>query len=163
MDKKCKGKKALGIICGLGLATLITAKAEEPETLPTAKAVVEAEKQPIFVNIQNGSLCGTTINTQCKVPTGQRLIIEYVSGYVFKPPSSNQTTGVSMEVTDPSLGLNGNSFHIFPAIKVNTTPNTDVFAFTAPLRMMLHPNATFYFSDEATIAVSGYLVNFTGP
>jgi hypothetical protein len=27
-----------------------------------------------------------------------------------------------MAVTDPALGLNGNGFHTFPAIKVNTTP-----------------------------------------
>jgi hypothetical protein len=38
-----------------------------------------------------------------------------------------------------------------------------VFAFTAPLKMMLHPNATFSFSNVAGISVSGYLVNFTGP
>jgi hypothetical protein len=43
----------------------------------------------------------------------------------------------------------------------NTTPNTDMFAFTAPLTMMLHPNATFYFSNAAGISVSGYLVKFT--
>jgi hypothetical protein len=29
--------------------------------------------------------------------------------------------------------------------------------------MMLHPNATFYFSNVAGISVSGYLVSFTGP
>jgi len=36
------------------------------------------------------------------------------------------------------LGLNGAGFHVFPAIKVNSTPQEDVFAFSAPLKMMLH-------------------------
>jgi hypothetical protein len=36
-----------------------------------------------------------------------------------------------------------------------------MFAFTAPLTMMLHPSATFYFSNVAGISVSGYLVKFT--
>ena len=35
-------------------------------------------------------------------------------------------------------------------------PNTDVFAFTAPLKMMLHPNASFFFSNVAGISVSGH-------
>jgi hypothetical protein len=43
-----------------------------------------------------------------------------------------------MAVTDPALGLNGAGFHVFPAIKVNSTPQEDVFAFSAPLKMMLH-------------------------
>jgi hypothetical protein len=62
-------------------------------------------------------------------------------------------------VKDPQLGLNGVGFHVFPAIKVNTTPSNDVFAFSVPLKMMLHPNATFYFQPAAGIAVSGYPVN----
>ena len=53
-------------------------------------------------------------------------------------------------------------FHVFPAIKVNSTPQNDVFAFSAPLKMMLHPGASFYFSRVAGISVSGYLVKFTG-
>ncbi|KAA0249636.1 MAG: hypothetical protein DWB56_10380 [Candidatus Jettenia sp.] len=57
------------------------------------------------------------------------------------------------------LGLNGNSFHHFVATKTNATGTTDVFVFSAPLRMMLHPQATFYFSGVAAVAVSGYLVD----
>jgi hypothetical protein len=52
---------------------------------------------------------------------------------------------------------------VFPAAKVNTVGITDVFAFSAPLKMMLHPAATFYFSNVAGTSVSGYLVNFAGP
>jgi len=78
--------------------------------------------------------------------------------------------GNSLTVLPPSLerpeswpqDLNGSGFHVFPAIKVNTTPQEDVFAFSAPLKMMLHPGASFYFSEVAGISVSGYLVKFTG-
>jgi hypothetical protein len=96
------------------------------------------------VNIVNGLLCGTSTTNQCKVPPGQRLVIEYVSGFVFAAPSSSQTTSVTMAVTDPGLGLNGAGFHVFPATKVNTTPTTDVFGFSAPLKMMLHPNSRYF-------------------
>jgi hypothetical protein len=128
---------------------------------PRAHAV-EPEKQPIYANIVNGLLCGTASTNQCKVPAGQRLIIEYASGFVFEPPSAKQTTSVTMAVTDPSLGLNGAGFHVFPATKVNTTSTNDVFAFSVPLKMMLHPGASFYFSSVAGISVSGYLVSFAG-
>jgi hypothetical protein len=124
---------------------------------------VEPEKQPIFANIVNGLLCGTAAANPCKVPAGHRLIIEYVSGFVFAPASAKQTAEVTMAVTDPGLGLNGAGFHIFPAVKVNTAGTTDVFAFSAPLRMMLHPNASFYFANVAGLSVSGYLVAFAGP
>jgi hypothetical protein len=67
-----------------------------------------------------------------------------------------------MAVTDPALGLDGDGFHIFPAIKVNTTSQRDVFAFSAPLKMILHPGASFYFSPVDGVSVSGYLVKFTG-
>ena len=90
---------------------------------------VEPEKQPIYSNIIGGLLCGTSSTNQCKVPAGRRLIIEYVSGYVFAPLSANQTTVVTMAITDQQLGLNGNGFHVFPATKVNTTVTEDVFAF----------------------------------
>ena len=136
----------------LGLALM-------PACFITAAVAVEPEKQPIYSNTPGGLLCGTTSATACKVPAGQRLIIEYVSGYAFLPPSSAQATSVTMTVKDPQLGLNGAGFHVFPAIKVNTTPNNDVFAFSVPLKMMLHPNATFYFQPAAGIAVSGYLVS----
>jgi hypothetical protein len=128
----------------------------------TANAV-EPEKQPVYANIVNGLLCGTSSANQCKVPAGRRLIIEYASGFVFAPASASQTTSVTMAITDPVLGLNGAGFHVFPATKVNTAGTTDVFAFSVPLKMMLHPNASFYFSNVAGISVSGYLVAFAGP
>ena len=155
MERGSRMQKALLIIWGLGFAVSVG-------VVTTAEAV-EPEKQPIYANIVGGLLCGTSSANRCKVPAGQRLIIEYVSGFVFAPVSSKQTTSVTMPVTDQGLGLNGAGFHVFPATKVNTTPNTDVFAFTAPLKMMLHPNATFYFSNVAGISVSGCLVKFTGP
>jgi hypothetical protein len=155
MKESCALKRVSACASVLALLTLSSG-------ITTAHAV-EPKKQPIFANIVNGLLCGTSSTNQCKVPAGQRLIIEYVSGFVFAPPSANQTTSVTMAVTDQGLGLNGAGFHVFPATKVNTTPNTDVFAFTAPLKMMLHPNATFFFSNVAGISVSGYLVKFTGP
>ena len=154
MNERRTCKKASAFTRALALLTLSSA---------TTANAVEPEKQPIFANIVNGLLCGTSSTNQCKVPAGQRLIIEYVSGFVFAPPSANQTTSVTMAITDQGLGLNGAGFHVFPATKINTTPNTDVFAFTAPLKMMLHPNATFFFSNVAGISVSGYLVKFTGP
>ena len=116
----------------------------------------------IYSNIENGLLKGTSSANQATVPQGHRLIIEYVSGYIFQPPSSALNSGTTMAVTDPALGLNGAGFHIFPAIKVNSTPQEDVFAFSAPLKMMLHPGASFYFSSVAGVSVSGYLVKFTG-
>jgi hypothetical protein len=155
MNKRLTYKKALATICGL--AFVISGSAAR-----TAQAV-EPEKQPIFANIVNGLLCGTSSANQCKVPAGQRLIIEYVSGFMFAAPSSSQTMSVTMAVTDQGLGLNGAGFHVFPATKVNTTSTTDVFAFSFPMKMMLHPNATFFFSGVAGISVSGYLVKFAGP
>jgi hypothetical protein len=116
----------------------------------------------IYSNIENGLLKGTSSTNQATVPQGYRLIIEYVSGFIFRPPSSALNSETTMAVTDPALGLNGAGFHIFPAIKVNSTPQEDVFAFSAPLKMMLHPGASFYFSSVAGVSVSGYLVKFTG-
>jgi len=118
--------------------------------------------EPIYSNIENGLLKGTSSTNQATVPHGYRLIIEYVSGYIFRPPSSALNYVTTMAVTDPALGLNGAGFHVFPAIKVNTTPQEDVFAFSAPLKMMLHPGASFYFSEVAGLSVSGYLVKFKG-
>jgi hypothetical protein len=66
-----------------------------------------------------------------------------------------------MAVTDPALGLKG-AFHVFPAIKVNSSPQEDVFAFSAPLKMMLHPGASYYFASVAEVFVSGYLAKFAG-
>jgi hypothetical protein len=116
----------------------------------------------IYSNIENGLLKGTSSTNQATVPHGYRLIIEYVSGYIFRPPSSALNYVTTMAVTDPTLGLNGAGFHVFPAIKVNSTATEDVFAFSAPLKMMLHPGASFYFAEVAGISVSGYLVKFKG-
>ena len=123
----------------------------------TAAGAVEPEKQPIYTNTAGGVLCGTGSANPCKVPAGKRLVIQHVSGYAFLPVSSSQATSVTMAIADPQLGLNGAGFHVFPAIKVNSTATTDVFAFSVPLKMMLHPNATFYFSPVASVSVSGYL------
>jgi hypothetical protein len=125
----------------------------------SAAGAVEPEKQPIFSNTIGGLMCGTASTNQCRVPVGKRLIIEYVSGYVFRSPSASTTISVSMAITDAQLGLNGNSFHTFVATKTNATGTTDVFVFYTPLKMMLHPQATFYFSSVAAVAVSGYLVD----
>jgi hypothetical protein len=135
MNGHLRYKKSLVNICGLAL--LISGSA-----IRSAEGV-EPEKQPIYANIVNGLLCGTSNANQCKVPAGQRLIIDYVSGFIFAPVSSNQTTSVTMAVTDQGLGLNGAGFHVFPATKVNTTSTTDVFAFSTPMKMMVHPNAAF--------------------
>jgi hypothetical protein len=78
----------------------------------------------IYSNFENGQLKGTSVTNQATVPQGYRLIIEYVSGYIFKPPSSALNTWTTMGVSDPALGLFGNDFHVFPAIKVNSTPQT---------------------------------------
>jgi hypothetical protein len=67
-----------------------------------------------------------------------------------------------MVIRDPALGLSGSAFHIFPAVKVNTTIENDVFAFSTPFKMMLHPEATYYFAEVVSLAVSGYLVKYNG-
>lgn len=120
---------------------------------------VEPEKQPIYINVVGGLLCGTTITTQCKVPAGRRLIIEYVSGFVFQPLSPRQTVSVAMAVTAPQLGINGASFHHFVATRTKTTSQRDVFVFSTPMKMMLGPQATFFFANAAGLGISGYLVN----
>ena len=153
MNDNLTYRKALALICGFVLSASVAKTSE----------AVEPEKQPIYSNTIGGLLCGSASTSQCKVPAGQRLIIEYVSGYIFEPVSPKQTSVVSMVVTDPGLGLNGNSFHTFSAIKVNTSGPTDVFAFSTPMKMMLHPNASFYFANVAGVAVSGYFVKFAGP
>ena len=134
--------------------------------VPSAKGspcrLADEAFERIYSNIENGLLKGTSSNNQATVPQGYRLIIEYVSGYIFRPPSSFLNYVTTMAVTDPALGLNGAGFHVFPAIKVNSTPQEDVFAFSAPLKMMLHPGASFYFSEVAGLSVSGYLVKFRG-
>jgi hypothetical protein len=78
-----------------------------------AACAVAPEKQTIYSNTPGGLLCGTSSTNQCKVPAGKRLIIEYVSGYAFQPLSANQMTVVTMAITDPALGLNGNGFQVF--------------------------------------------------
>src|SRR5262249_20489410 len=115
-------------------------------------AAVEPEKQPIFVNIELGgpvpTLCGTS--AVCTVPPGQRLIIEYVSGFALVRNTTQTATEVSLVVNDPQLGLQaGVAFHTFVATRGSTTsgPNGDdtAFSFSTPFRMMLNPGATFQF------------------
>ena len=107
---------------------LQAAKAFQVARRPMTKLADEAF-EVIYSNIENGLLTGTSSTNQATVPKGKRLIIEYVSGYIFRPPSSALNYVTTMAVTDPALGLNGAGFHVFPAIKVNTTPQEDVFAF----------------------------------
>jgi hypothetical protein len=118
----------------------------------------QPEQLDIYSNTIGGLMCGTSSSNQCTVPAKRRLVIEHVSGYVFLPPSAKTTISVSMVIKDAQLGLNGNSFHTFVATKTNSTGITDVFVFSTPLKMMLHPQATFYFSSATAVAVSGYLV-----
>jgi hypothetical protein len=125
----------------------------------SSAGAVEPEKEAIFSNTIGGLMCGTASTNQCTVPAGKRLIIEHVSGYAFLPASAKTTTAVSMVIKDAQLGLNGYSFHTFVATKTNATTITDVFVFSTPLKMMLHPQATFYFSTVVAVAVSGYLVS----
>lgn len=120
---------------------------------------VEPENETIYSNTIGGLMCGTAIGNQCTVPAKRRLIIEHLSGYAFLPSSSKTVISVSMVIKDAQLGLNGNSFHTFVATKTYSTSTTDVFVFSTPLKMMLHPQATYYFSSVVAVAVSGYLVN----
>jgi len=142
---------------------LITAALLSSSLLSSTAAAVEPEKQPIYSNIQNNSLCGTDPMgpfpaSPCTVPVVQRLIIEHVSGYAFLPTSTSTSAGVSIVITDPGLGLSGGAFHIFVATKTSTSGGTDVFSFSIPFRMMLNPGATFHFDPSDNVAVSGYLV-----
>src|SRR5215813_5454995 len=66
MNERRTCKKASAFTRALALLTLSSA---------TTANAVEPEKQPIFANIVNGLLCGTSSTNQCKVPAGQRLII----------------------------------------------------------------------------------------
>ena len=124
--------------------------------LSSTAAAVEPEKQPIYSNINSNGLCGSAGN-HCQVPSGQRLIIDHVSGFFLAPASADATIAVQLLITDPRLGLTGNAFHTFVATKTDTTGSVDTFAFSTPFRMMLHPGATFFFSPEGAVAVSGYL------
>jgi len=84
---------------------LIMAGALAVSLLPSTAAALDSEKQPIYVNIDlTGpvpSLCGT-LNGVCTVPAGQRLIIEYVSGFRFIRNTDQTATEVSLLVNDPS-------------------------------------------------------------
>jgi hypothetical protein len=144
---------------------LIMAGLLSSSLLSSTAAAIEPEKQPIYVNIEfTGplpSLCGT-LNGVCTVPSGQRLVIEHVSGNVFIRNTTQTATEVSFSVGDPQLGLNiGNFFHTFVATRGSTTtgPNGDDtnFVFSTPFKMMLNSGATFQFSANS-VAVSGYLV-----
>lgn len=148
---------------------LIMAGVLSSSLMPSTAAALDPEKQPIYVNIEGTaplfSLCGT-LNGVCTVPVGQRLVIEYVSGFTFirtAPTDPIPTaTEVSLLVNDPQLGLNGgNAFHTFVATRGSSTsgPNgvDTTFVFSTPFKMMLNPGATFQFSSNSA-AVSGYLV-----
>ena len=94
--------------------------------LSSPAAAIDPEKQPIYVNIELGgpipSLCGTGNGVCTASMPGQRLIIEHVSGFAFIPNTDQTTTGVSLLVKDPQLGLKGgNAFHTFVATKTATT------------------------------------------
>jgi hypothetical protein len=142
--------------------TLFAGAIVSPSLLPSTAAAIEPEKQPTYSNIENNSLCGTVqpgnVAIPCTVPAGQRLVIDYVSGYAFRPTSTDTTLAVSLVVTDPALSLNQAAFHTFLATKTSTSQGTDVFTFSTPFRMMLHGGATFFFSPADNAAVSGYLV-----
>jgi hypothetical protein len=87
----------------------------------------------------------------CTVPAGQRLIIDHVSGYTFRPTSADTTASVVMVVTDPALGLNGGAFHTFIATKTDSGGISDTLTFNTPFRMMLNPGATFFFSPADNV------------
>ena len=132
-----------------------------------AAASIDPEKQPIYVNIMNSSLCGTDPAgpqppSPCQVPAGYRLIFEHVSGYAFRPTSTDTTLAVSLAIKDPQLGLGGigeAAFHSFVATKIpSVSAVSDTFVFSTPFKIMLHSGATFYFSPADNVAVSGYLV-----
>ena len=144
---------------------LITAVLLSSSLLVSTAHAIEPEKQRIYSNIESTGLCGTDPQSPidfpaspCTVPPGQRLIIEHVSGYVFLSTSANTTTGVSIVITDPGLGLSSAAFHNFVATKTFPGPVSDTFSFSIPFKMMLNAGATFYFSPSDNVAVSGYLV-----
>ncbi|MGZ8425622.1 MAG: hypothetical protein ACXWYD_11790 [Candidatus Binatia bacterium] len=142
---------------------LITAALLSSSLLVSTTHALDPEKQRIYSNIEKTGLCGTDPSgafppSPCTVPSGQRLIIEHVSGYVFLPTSTNTTTGVSIVITDPGLGLSSAAFHNFVATKTFPGPVSDTFSFSIPFKLMLNAGATFYFSPSDNAAVSGYLV-----
>jgi len=151
--------KAGAIVMRLATATLVTLS-----LLSSTAMAVESEKQPIYANTPGGLMCGIrsqiplpTDPIRCTVPAGQRLIIEYVSGFAFRFSSVDTTLAVSLVVSAPSLGLNDGAFHTFVATKTGSSGGTDVFSFATPMKMMLPAGSTFYFTADS-VAVSGYLV-----
>ncbi|MGA7953702.1 MAG: hypothetical protein WCA07_09300 [Gloeobacterales cyanobacterium] len=121
--------------------------------------IISIEQRTPYSNTIGGLLCGTSAQNQCTVPVGKQLVIEHVSGFIFKSPSGIQTTSTSMVVTDPKLGLQGAGFHIFLATKIDGNQQlTDVYVFGSPFKMVLSPKASYFFSNVAGISVSGYLI-----
>jgi hypothetical protein len=130
-------------------------------------SAIDSEKQPIYSNIENNSLCGTDPMgpfppSPCTVPAGNRLIIEHVSGYVFVPPpvapaTPPTTVAVQIVITDPGLGLNEAAFHSFVAT-LTSERISNTYSFSTPFRMMLNAGAKFFFAPTDNVAVSGYLV-----
>jgi hypothetical protein len=137
------------------VATSVTVNNKANNPVP----IISTEQRTPYSNIIGGLLCGTSAQNQCTIPAGKQLVIEHVSGFIFKSPSGNQATSVSMVVTDPKLGLQGAGFHIFLATKIdgNQQP-TDVYVFGSPIKMVLSPKASYFFSNVAGISVSGYLI-----
>jgi len=143
---------------------LIMAGALSVSFLSSTAAAIDPEKQPIYVNIDTTgpvpAQCGT-VNV-CTVPAGQRLIIEYVSGFRLIRNTDQTAIEVSLLVNDPQLGLSGGSlFHSFVATRGSSTPGPNgvdtAFTFSTPVRIMLNPGATFQFTANS-VAVSGFLV-----
>ncbi len=123
--------------------------------------VISTEERTPYSNIKaDGSICGTSEQNQCVVPAGKQLVIEHVSGYIFKAAatSSFQTTAREMFVKNPPLGFLGS--HLFLATKINGDQAiTNVFVFGSPFKMRLSPNAGYYFEDVTAVFVTGYLID----
>ena len=112
--------------------------------------------EPIYSNIENGLLKGTSSTNQATLPQGYRLIYIPTSivGLELCDDDGGHRSGIGPQRRRVS--------HIPRHQGELSTPQEDVFAFSAPLKMMLHPGASFYFSSVAAVSVSGYLVKFTG-
>ena len=143
-----------------GVAETLAAKPQRVNV--TNASLVVTTPHTSYSNTIGGLLCGTDQQNQCEVPAGKQLVIEHVSGFIFKSaPTAFQNTSTTMAVTDSALGLNGAGFHNFLATKINDPAGgiTDVFVFSLPFKMLLSPGAKYYFSSVAGISVSGYLVD----
>ena len=149
------------MLLGGGIFGVTETLAQTPVNVTNTSLVV-ITPHTSYSNTIGGLLCGTHQQNQCEVPAGKQLVIEHVSGFIFKSaPTAFQNTSTTMAVTDSALGLNGAGFHTFLATKINDPAGgiTDVFVFSLPFKMWLSPGAKYYFSSVAGISVSGYLVD----